>query len=146
MSKRAKSTDHVRFIPSGTTSKVDVFSASVTLTILGKPISSTNRKVQTVVNGRAYSHKNPEFQKYASDFCNQVQPRCRLKLGSMTKPLRVNITAFFPDWRGDLETKGIYDLLQVAGVISNDLYAIEQHHYRAIDKDNPRLEILVEEL
>lgn len=114
------------------------------MVILGKPISSTNSKVQASVRGRAYSHKSAAFKKYAEDFCRQVPAEYRnAKLGSTKQPLRCIITAVFPDWRGDLETKGIYDLLQLSGVIQNDLYVTEQHHYREIDKV-ARVEIVIE--
>lgn len=145
--KQGSSTPPAPNAPVGTTLLDLAQNAYVSLVILGKPISSTNSKVQAVAGNRAYSHKSAKFKHYAADFCNQVpSPYRNLKLGSMKRPLRCNITAFFPDWRGDLETKGIYDLLQLAGVLKNDLYAIEQHHYRAIDAENPRVEITIEEI
>ena len=120
---------------------------TVSMVIFGKPISSTNSKVQAVSHGRAFSHKSAAFKKYAADFIAQVPTKYRnLNMGSMRKPLRCIMTVYFPTWQGDLETKGIYDLLQAAGVIKNDLYVIEQIHYRAIDKVDPRCEIVVEEV
>lgn len=147
MNSRSDITLPAQSTSNGTTSPSSALNAYVILTILGKPISSTNSKIQAVAGDRAYSHKSRNFKHYAADFCNQVPSAYRnLKLGSMKRPLRCNITAFFPNWRGDLETKGIYDLLQLSGVLKNDLYAIEQHHYRAIDKENPRVEIIIEEI
>jgi hypothetical protein len=31
-------------------------------------------------------------------------------------------------------------------VIANDRYVIEQHHFAGIDKENPRVEIILEEI
>jgi len=40
----------------------------------------------------------------------------------------------------------VYDLLQKGQVILNDRHIVEKHEYAEVDKQNPRVEIWVEEI
>ncbi len=81
---------------------------------------------------------------FASTFADQI---LTLRIKSPLKgSLRSNVTVFYPSQRQDLDCALVYDLLQKHGIIENDRQIIEKHEYRQTDKDNPRVEIQVEEI
>ena len=94
---------------------------------------------------RGRTIKSPKATAFERDFALQVPPKYRnLMLGGPHSPLRVNISVWYPSHRQYLDTAIVYDCLQRAGVIANDRYCIEQHHYGHVDPANPRVELTVE--
>ncbi len=67
-------------------------------------------------------------------------------LGSLESPLRAHVSVFYPSRRSDLDCALVYDCLQQFGVIANDRFIVEKHEFLHIDKQNPRVEITVEEI
>lgn len=122
---------------------------SCTFTILGKPESMKNRRriFKNRTTGRAMLVKSAAALSYEADFLRQVPRSAILGLGSKANLIRLSVRLFYPDWRSDADCALICDLLQKAGVISNDRWirvlAIDA---REIDAENPRAEIRVEEM
>ena len=126
----------------GTTSRGHA--SSVSLTILGQIYSMKNSKTP-----RRYGRgmvKHPKARKFEADFALQVPVDAKVGLGSMKHPLRAIITAYYPSWRQDLDLSIAYDLLQSCGVVSNDRWIREKHEWAHVDPENPRVEILIEEI
>lgn len=145
MRKRLNSTVPARRINSGTTWSATA--STVSFCVLGNLVSMKNNKIQSVKHGRAFSFKNPAVAAYERDFRLQVPSECRGRLlGSLTVPLRAMITVFYRSRRSDLDCALVYDCLQSAGVIADDRYIIEKHEYAHVDRENPRVEILIEAL
>lgn len=113
--------------------------------------------VQFTIHGQLYSMKNSKIarrggfpvkhqkaRQFEKDFALQVPPEYRnLRLQG---PLRINVTVYYPSRRQDLDAALVFDCLQKSGVIANDRDLIEQHLYREVSKDKPRVEISLEEL
>lgn len=76
----------------------------------------------------------------------QVRPEHRKQLGSKHRPLRGIVSVFYPSLRQDMDVELVWDLLQKAHVVTNDRYFREKHVYGGVDKQNPRVEIIVEEI
>lgn len=115
---------------------------SVHFVIRGQNYSMKNSKTLTWRGGRLRTIKHTKAQQFERDFFQQVPPECTNL--SLSGPLRIVCTVFYPDRRQDLDCALIFDLLQKSGVIENDRDLVEQHLYRDIDKDNPRVEIALE--
>ena len=91
--------------------------------------------------------KNAKALKFEEDFLYQIKPHQKLRLGSIEQPLRVTVRIYYPSYRQDADAEIIFDLLQKAGVISNDRYIREKHIYAHVDKSiDPCCHIVVEEL
>ena len=131
------------------TSWPEAVPGALRLTILGHLPSMKNRRemAKNHRTGKLFPRKNDEALKYVADFCLQVPPECRnLALGSPRTPLRAIVSVFYRSARSDLDTALVYDCLQLAGVIANDVHIHEHHEYKHVDADNPRVEITLEEL
>ena len=123
--------------------------SAVSFTIPGQLPSMKNRRRQLKnrKTGKRFSAKSEEAVKYKEDFILAVPMECRnLRLGGPATPLRAIVTVFYSSWRSDLDCGLIYDALQAAGVIANDRFVREHHEYAHVDPQNPRVEILIEEI
>ncbi len=91
---------------------------------------------------------DPQVVAYKRDFGLLVPLKYRnLQLGSKATHLRLKIRLLAKDWRRDCEAAIIPDCLQAAGVVSNDRWIrIIEIDASAIDPDNPRAEIILEDL
>lgn len=119
----------------------------ISFTILGACYSLKNSKQLSTRGGRPRIIKHWKVRQFQEDFCRQVPREYRgLAIGALDKPLRTTVTVFYPSQKQDLDCAAIYDCLQVSGVVKNDLYIVEKHEYRAVDRNKPRVEIQVEEL
>ncbi len=129
---------------------------TVRLTILGQPASKGNRRMFVKFAGKPASIKSPEARAYEKNALLQIPPHARVML---TGPVRVTMTIFYASERPDLDESVVLDVLQARyhgkgsarelhrpGVYLNDRQVREKHVYHAIDRDNPRAEIEVEEL
>lgn len=112
----------------------------VKLTIIGQPVSMKNDYVI------AYSEKNDRYflapgkkvKAYRRDFERQARAISPLMRCEVSVTMRV----FYASKRPDLNEDQILDLLQNK-VYVNDRQVWEKHVYKAIDKLNPRAEIIV---
>lgn len=133
---------------------------AVRLTILGEPASKANqRKLVTFgrgENARPALIKSEKARGYERDAVMQIPVAARVR---MQGPVRVTLTIFYASQRPDLDESVVLDVLQdryagkradrrlvQPGVYCNDRQVREKHVYHAIDKANPRAEVLVEQL
>lgn len=114
-------------------------------TILGEPASKANsRKIVITGRGRNARHrviKSTKALGYAADFVKQCGSLRQLLEGR----LRVTMKIWYANERSDLDESLILDLLQ-GRVYTNDRQVRERHCFHAIDRANPRVEIVVEEI
>jgi hypothetical protein len=139
----------------------------IRLVILGEPASKANsRELATIGRGdnkRTILRKSDKALAYERDALRQIPPAARLRI---EEPLRVTLRVWYATERPDLDESLILDCLQdrwvtpksrdgtespgrllvQAGVYRNDRQVREKHVYHAIDKRNPRAEIIIESL
>lgn len=112
------------------------------LKILGEPASKANARRLVQIHGRMVSIKSAkalDYEKYAL-----LQLATQLKKHKpFDKPVGVEITIYYASQRPDLDASLIFDIMQKAGVYVNDRLVREQHLFHAIDKLNPRSDILI---
>ena len=130
----------------------------IKLTIFGEPASKANsRQIVTFGKGdnkRAALIKSQKARNYEHDALRQIPPLCRQRL---TGPIKLTAKIYYASERPDLDESVILDVLQdryhgkgeqrvlvQAGVYRNDRQVRERHVYHAIDRANPRAEIIVE--
>lgn len=119
----------------------------VEFTASGNPPSKSNSyRIVTIPNRGASLAKSSELKRWEELFALQIPPEA--KRLNIEKTMRVEMDAYFPSWRSDLDnvTKAPLDVLQRHGVIKNDNRIIELYCRKFIDKENPRLEIKIKTL
>lgn len=132
----------------------DMGTNQIRLCIRGEPASKANsRKFVTVAN-RPRMIKSDKARTYERDALRQIPASARVR---MAGPVRVTMRIFYSTERPDLDESLILDVLQdrfsgmgqyrqlvFGGVYRNDRQVREKHIYHAIDKKDPRTEIVVE--
>lgn len=107
--------------------------------IFGEPASKSNSRKLVHIKGRSAFIKSDKARGYAADVARQVRPIKPL----LTGPLRFTATVFYASNRPDLDISVLLDSLQ-GRIYINDRQCREMHLFHAIDKHNPRAEILIE--
>ena len=69
----------------------------------------------------------------------------RLQVGSRDQRLSVSFWVRYRTYRPDLSTELILDMLEKAGVISNDRWVFEKHECKAVDRNNPGVDIVIKD-
>lgn len=128
----------------------------ITLTILGEPASKANSRKIVNFGKRPASIKSDKARSYEKSAQLQIPAEAKRML---TGKLRATIRVFYASERPDLDESVILDVLQAKfegtgkdrvcvrkGVYLNDRQVREKHVFHAIDKANPRAEILIETL
>ncbi len=128
----------------------------IRLTILGQACSKANSRQIVTINGRPTPIKSKEALSYERDALRQIPPAARQRLEG---PVRMTIRLWYASERSDLDESLLLDVLQdryakdkrtgervlvQSGVYRNDRQVRERHVYHAIDRANPRAEIIVE--
>jgi Holliday junction resolvase RusA-like endonuclease len=129
----------------------------IALTILGQPVSKSNRSEIITIAGHASLVKSKEARRYHRNAVRQIPPAARQRLQG---PVRVTMRLHYASERPDLDESLVLDALQdqwqrgerdgyervllQPGVYRNDRQVREKHVYHAIDAFNPRAEIEVE--
>ena len=113
-------------------------------TILGQPPSKSNSYKIITINGHSKLGKTEATKKYETDFFMQ----CTLRKKGICKRFKLTLDVFYSSDRPDLDNscKVILDCLQTCGAIKNDRLCAEIHARKLIDKRNPRIEFVIEEL
>ncbi len=130
--------------------------SAIRLVILGEPASKANSRQIVTIFQRAAVIKSAKARAYERDALRQIPPAARVRLDG---PVRVTLRIWYATERPDLDESVLLDVLQdrytgkgeqrrlvQAGVFRNDRQVREKHVYHAIDRRNPRAEILVEPL
>ena len=128
----------------------------VILTILGEPASKANSRKIVTINKRPASIKSEKARLYEKYALLQIPPRARRQL---TGRIRFTARIYYASERPDLDESVILDVLQdqhkgkgkdrvviQKGVYVNDRQVREKIIFHAIDKKNPRAEIIIEAL
>lgn len=117
----------------------------VKVVIEGKLLSKSNSRIITSWGGRPRLIKRPEAIHYVESALMQLKQQLR---GHETflEPVRLDATVFYKDKRPDLDISLTMDVLEKAGVYKNDRQVYEFHAYKKFDKENPRLEAIIQEI
>jgi len=110
--------------------------------VYGQPPSKSNGyKIRSKPFASLY--KTKALKKYEDDFFAQTPGAYRNQKWS--EPMIVTLHCFFKTKAPDLDNaaKAVLDCIQSAGVITNDNRVYELHMTKAIDKDRPRVEIII---
>ncbi len=130
----------------------------IRLVIFGEPASAKNQR-QLVTFGKGDAKrpaliKSQKARNYERDALRQIPPLARQRLEG---PIKLTAKIYYASERPDLDESVILDVLQdryhgkgeqrvlvQAGVYRNDRQVRERHVYHAIDRANPRAEIVIE--
>ena len=137
--------------------------AMIAFTILGEPASKANSRQIVTIAGRPSSIKSKKARGYEGDALRQIPPVARARIEG---PVRVTLRIFYASERPDLDESIVLDVLQdrwspekkdretgivykpralvQAGVYRNDRQVREKHVFHAVDRRNPRVDIVVE--
>lgn len=128
----------------------------IAFTILGEPASKANSRKIVKFGERTAMVKGEKALGYERDALRQIPPACRLQVEG---PVSVTMRIYYATERPDLDESLILDVLQdrykgkgearvlvQRGVYRNDRQVREKHVFHAIDRRNPRTEIVIETL
>lgn len=112
-------------------------------TIYGLPPSKSNSYRIITIHGHGSLAKTQATKKYEESFFMQ----CALRNANIDKRFKLTIDVYFSSDRPDLDNscKVVLDMLQSCKAIKNDRLCSEIHARKLIDKENPRIEFLIEE-
>jgi len=134
----------------------------IAFTILGQPASKSNRSKIITIDGHSSLVKSEEALAYERDALRQIPPAARQRLEG---PVRVTLRIWYASELSDLDESLVLDCIQdrktrtkkdkdgnviraaelvQSGVYRNDRQVREKHVFHAIDRANPRTEIVVE--
>lgn len=132
---------------------------SIALTIYGQPVSKSNRSQIVKLGNRVSIGKSQEAKAYIRDSLRQIPAAARQRLQG---PVSITVRMFYASERSDLDESQLLDILQdqwrrrkaadgekaprellQAGVYRDDRQVRAKHIFHAIDKHNPRCEIVI---
>ena len=113
----------------------------LTLFIKSEPASKANSRRVVKFGSMSRLIKSQKALDYSDYFRQQVTPITPLMSGD----IRMHITIFYTSRRPDLDESLILDLLQGL-VYVNDRQVKERHTYWGLDSENPRAEIIIEQI
>lgn len=111
----------------------------VRFVIKGEPASKANSRKLVTLKGRPASIKSDKARAYVRDAEWQIPKLPQLLEGELTMHIRI----YYATQRPDLDESVILDVLQ-GKIYANDRQVRERHVYHAIDRANPRAEIIIE--
>jgi len=119
----------------------------IRLSISGQPPRKSNsrRIVRDARSDRPRVIKSAKAIEWTLSALCQIPDDARLQVGSPDRPLAITFWVRYASRRPDLSVELILDTLQKAGVIADDRYVFETHAYKEIDRENPGVEVLIEE-
>lgn len=122
---------------------------AVSIVLYGNLASKSNTRQLVWHRDRASGKRKPVYikSKRALEFerAALAQLTGKHRLG-LTGPLRLEATVFYDSRRPDLDVSLLMDVLESAGVYENDRQVHEQHLYKRLDRDNPRVLVEIMEL
>ena len=113
----------------------------LTLNIFGEPASKANSRRVVRFGNMSRLIKSQKALSYTDVFRQQCQAIDPLMSGD----IRMTIKIYYATRRPDLDESLILDLLQGL-VYVNDRQVKERHTYWGLDKENPRAEIVIEQI
>ena len=128
----------------------------IRLTILGEPASKANQRKIASIGGKPSLIKSAKARGYEFDALRQIPVAARVRLEG---PVEVHVRIFYASERPDLDESVVLDVLQdryrrtgdervlvQCGVYRNDRQVRRKVVEHAIDRKNPRAEIVVRPL
>lgn len=113
----------------------------LSLFILGEPASKANSRRVVKFGNMSRLIKSQK----ALDYSEVFRQQCPAINPLMSGDIRMTIRIFYASRRPDLDETLILDLLQGL-VYINDRQVKERHTYWGLDKNNPRAEIIIEQI
>ena len=113
----------------------------VRLTITGEPASKANSRKMVLIGGKPRFIKSQK----ALDWMKNAEKQIPVRDPLLTCPLVGFFLIHYASHRPDLDESLILDFLQ-GRIYQNDRQVRERHTYHAIDRDNPRTEIILKPL
>lgn len=131
----------------------------IEFTIMGEAASKANSRKIVKINGKTRSAKSEKALGFERDALRQIPPAARVRIDG---PVSVTLRMFYASERPDLDESLVLDILQdrwksvyclpgvkgrqliQSGVYKNDRQVREKHIYHFIDRNNPRVEVVVE--
>lgn len=113
-------------------------------TIYGKlPSKSNAYKIVTL-----YGHGSLAKQKVLKEYEKSFYLQCSLRNFNIKGFFKISVDVFHENMRPDLDNgmKILLDCLQGCKAIQNDRQCVEIHARKLIDKNNPRVEFVIEEV
>lgn len=118
----------------------------IRLTFAGQPPRKSNSR-RIVRNRRTNAPmliKSHDALAWSKAARLQVPAEARVGAGDRDHPLAITFWIRYASRRPDLSVELVLDLLEDAGVISNDRWVYETHAFKEIDPDHPGVEVLIE--
>jgi len=130
----------------------------IRFTVYGQAASKANSRQLVLLRGKPASIKSEAALMFEADMLRQIPPKLRVML---TGDCAVRMRIFYRDRRSDLDESIVLDCLQSQyknitdprgvtskvllrrGVVINDRQFKAKHIYHGIDKQNPRIELVV---
>ena len=113
-----------------------------TATIFGHMPRKSNSRRIVIRDNKPRSIKSRD----ALHWMDAASLQLRAATQTRNHPGPVSITAhiYYRSERSDLSDELLSDALERADIIRNDRQIVEKHLYRHVDRDNPRVEVVVE--
>lgn len=118
----------------------------IRLSLAGQPPRKSNsrRIVRHARTRRPMLIKSKAALAWTRAARTQIPLDARCGVGDPDHPLAITFWIRYASRRPDLSVELILDLLEDAGVISNDRNVFEFHAFKEIDPSNPGVDILIE--
>lgn len=113
----------------------------LSLIIFGEPASKANSRRVVRFGGMSRLIKSKKALSYVDVFLQQ----CPVFPTLLTGDLRITLHIYYASRRPDLDESLILDLLQ-GRVYVNDRQVKERHCYWGLDPENPRTEMIIEQI
>jgi hypothetical protein len=114
---------------------------SLSIVIFGEPASKANSRRVVKFGNMSRLIKSQKALNYSEVFKQQCPPISPL----MTGDIRMTLWIYYASRRPDLDESLILDLFQGL-VYENDRQVKERHTYWGLDPDNPRAEIIIDQI
>lgn len=120
-------------------------SQNVKITIYGNLASKSNTRQlkwhrQPDGSNRPVYIKSKRALKFEKQAALQITGRHRV---GFEGPIFMTAVVYYDSRRPDLDVSLLMDILEKAGVYQNDRQIVEQHLYKRLDRNNPRVEVEV---
>jgi Holliday junction resolvase RusA-like endonuclease len=119
----------------------------ISLLVIGEPASKSNSRRLINRGGKPMFIKSQKALDYEAAAIPQIKVQMnKHRWQTIEKPCCLEAEIFYASRRPDLDESLIMDVLEKAGVYTNDRLIEEKHIYKHLDKENPRSVITVYEI
>ena len=118
----------------------------ITFFIHGQPPRKSNSRRVVRNNGQVRVIKSDKALQWVQDALKQIPSHAKQNIGSAEHPIRASFHVYYETRRPDLSVELVLDVLQKAGVISDDRHVYECHGFKWFDKYRPGVQVELEVL